>query len=198
MSARVRKFHPALKHGGFSVTGLLPGEDRVAFQKLYRDVIADLCPNGPLEDDIVEKIARLMWRKQNLRTVRMAELARKRYLRIRSEMVPALMPPFEFPNFSPNWTPPDPAEIEAAEEAAEARARKELGEMYTIVKMGDEVTIAKMLDDLSVEERLDSWISQQYKQLLFLRGLKSSTAAARPLPRSEEALPRIEGPKKVA
>src|SRR5262249_34713079 len=53
-------------------------------------------------------------------------------------------------------------------------------------------------DDLSVEERLDSWISQQYKQLLFLRGLKSSTAAARPLPRSEEALPRIEGPKKVA
>jgi hypothetical protein len=79
------KIHPALKHGGYAATGLLPGEDRVAFEKLHRDLIAELAPNGAMEDDIVATIARLVWRKQNLSTFRIAELARNRCDRVLSE-----------------------------------------------------------------------------------------------------------------
>jgi hypothetical protein len=35
MAVRVKKIHPALKHGGYSATGLLPGEDPAAFEKLH-------------------------------------------------------------------------------------------------------------------------------------------------------------------
>jgi hypothetical protein len=55
MRVRVKKLHPALKHGGYAATGVLPGEDRVAFEKLSKDVAAELCPNGPLENDAVER-----------------------------------------------------------------------------------------------------------------------------------------------
>jgi hypothetical protein len=84
----IKKVHPALKHGGYAATALLPGEDPVAFEKLHRDLIAELVPNGALEDDIVATIAHLVWRKQNLSTFRIAELARNRCARLRSEKLP--------------------------------------------------------------------------------------------------------------
>ena len=50
--------------------------------------------------------------------------------------------------------------------------------------MGEEVTISKMFEDLEVEERLDAMIHKQFKQLLFLKGLKSlpSMAPSTPVP----------------
>ena len=75
MPTRFNKVHPALKHAGYSATTLLPGEDAAAFEKLHRAVIAEYNPVGALEDDIVADIARLTWRKQNLATFRVAELA---------------------------------------------------------------------------------------------------------------------------
>jgi hypothetical protein len=84
----IKKVHPALKHGGYAATGLLPGEDPVAFEKLHRELIAELVPNGALEDDIVATIAHLVWRKQNLSTFRIAELARDRCARLRSDRLP--------------------------------------------------------------------------------------------------------------
>jgi len=68
MVERVRKIHPALKHGGYSATALLPGEDPAAFKKLHQDLIAEFNPSGALEDDIVATMARLVWRKQHLST----------------------------------------------------------------------------------------------------------------------------------
>jgi hypothetical protein len=53
MVVRVKKIHPALKHGGYAATGLLPGEDRAAFEKFHQDLIAELHPEGPLESDTV-------------------------------------------------------------------------------------------------------------------------------------------------
>ena len=73
MRNRVHKIHPALKHGAYSATGLLPGESRAAFEKLHRDLIGDLSPNGVLEEDTVASIAGLVWRKQNLATIRREE-----------------------------------------------------------------------------------------------------------------------------
>jgi hypothetical protein len=78
MSLNVKKLRPALKHGGFCATGLLPGEDPKAFEKLHKDIAAELCPEGPLETDTVAAIARVLWRKQNLNTFRVAEFARDR------------------------------------------------------------------------------------------------------------------------
>src|SRR6266480_8161871 len=89
MSARVKKLHPALKHAGYSTTALLPGEDPAAFKKLHQDLIAELAPNGALEEDIVATIARVVWRKQNLETFRIAERARNRWAAIYSEKVPS-------------------------------------------------------------------------------------------------------------
>jgi hypothetical protein len=139
MVVRIKKIHPALKHAGYAATALLPGEDPAAFEKLHQDLIAELHPDGPLENATVAAIARLTWRKQNLDTFRIAQSARDRYSAIRSKKVPSTIPPQRFfplldlygnPDPDPDWEPPDPAEVKAAEEAAEAQARKELGDRY--------------------------------------------------------------------
>jgi len=59
----------ALKHGTYSATAVLPGEDRAAFNKLHRSLILEYGPNGATEHYIVATMARLMWRKQNLATL---------------------------------------------------------------------------------------------------------------------------------
>jgi hypothetical protein len=50
MSIQVKKLHAALKHGAYSATAVLPGEDLAAFKELHEKVIAELVPVGPLED----------------------------------------------------------------------------------------------------------------------------------------------------
>ena len=73
---RNKKPHGALKHGGYSALGLLPGESPAEFGRLHKDLIEELAPRGPLEEDIVSTLARLLWRKQNRSTFRTAELAK--------------------------------------------------------------------------------------------------------------------------
>jgi hypothetical protein len=68
MSARGKRIPPALKHGGYSATTLLPGEDPAGFKKFHDALIAELSPVGALEEDIVASIARLEWRKRHLAT----------------------------------------------------------------------------------------------------------------------------------
>jgi len=71
--SKFKKRHPALKHGGYSSTAVLPGENPAEFEELHQALIAELAPTGALEEDIVADIARLVWRKQNLATFRRAE-----------------------------------------------------------------------------------------------------------------------------
>jgi hypothetical protein len=63
MSSQVRqkKHRGALKHGGYSALGVLPGESPTEFERLHKRLIEDLAPRGPLEDDIVSTLARLLW-----------------------------------------------------------------------------------------------------------------------------------------
>jgi hypothetical protein len=196
MPVRTKKPHPALKHGAYSVTGVLPGEDRAAFEQLCQNLISELGAEGPLERDIVETIARLTWRKQNLETLRMAESARKRSSAIMSKMVP-YTGPYEAPlvgfYLPPNWEPPDPAMVEAARKAAVAQAQEELGDRYIFVEMGDIATLEQMFKDFEVEQRIDAMIEKLLKQLLFVKGLKSLPSA-----NSSASLPRIPAPRKVA
>jgi len=192
MSVRLKKkIHPALKHGGYCAIGLLPGEERAAFERLYEDLIAELRPDGPLENDAVRAIARLTWRKQNLDTLRKAESARKRYFAIESEKVPSSHSTSHIPLLS--WEEPDPEAVKAGVEAAKAQARKELGDAIVFVEMGEAATIERMLRDLEIEERLDNLIEKQIKRLLAVKALKSLSSAAAPA-----SLPRIAGPKEAA
>ena len=96
----VNKNHPALKHGGYSTTTILPTESIAEFEKLHKDLISELVPNGALADDIVATITRMVWRKRNLPTFRIAEVARFKYeivmRREFSRMLPEQSPPREF------------------------------------------------------------------------------------------------------
>jgi len=127
MSIQVKKLHAALKHGAYSATAVLPGEDLAAFKKLHQECIAHYAPVGPLEDDVVATMARLLWRKQNLPTCRLAEIAVEYDAAIRREMLPSRLEELlecEVP----------PAKREAAMQAAEDEARKELGARYALVE----------------------------------------------------------------
>jgi len=190
MSIQVKKLHAALKHGAYSATAVLPGEDLAAFKKLHQECIAHYAPVGPLEDDVVATMARLLWRKQNLPTCRLAELALEYEAAIRKEKLPT--PLEEIAEFGVL-----PGGREAALQAAEDQARKELGDRYALIEIG--ATIDRLLQELMVEERLDAMIDKCIKRLLHLRGLRSlSTAPSSPPPQPLPTSQHILDPKPVA
>jgi hypothetical protein len=133
MLTRFNKVHPALKHAGYSATTLLPGEDSDAFEKLHRALIAEFSPVGALEEDIVADMARLTWRKQNLATLRIAELAKERHRKLEYEKVPRV--DYDFSDGI------DPAERREGYRAAEEQARQELGHIYKLIDIGEPATI---------------------------------------------------------
>jgi hypothetical protein len=184
MLTRFNKAHLALKHAGYSATALLPGEDSAAFEKLRRDLIAEFNPLGPLEEDIVADIARLTWRKQNLATFRIAELAKKRHQKIQYEKVPGV-PLLSFGDI-------DPAVEREGYRAAEEQVRQELGDIYKLIDIGEPATIEGLMKELDIKGRLDSLISKRLKQLLMVRGVKSLSPAS-----SSVATPQISGPRKA-
>jgi len=53
----------AYKHGIFSRTTIVPGEDPEEFQTLYSDLIREWAPAGATEEDAVLSIAKAIWRK---------------------------------------------------------------------------------------------------------------------------------------
>ena len=176
MSVRIKKVHPALKHAGYCTTALLPGEDPAAFKKLHQGLIDEFTPNGPLEEDTIGTVARLVWRKQNLETFRIAERARERWAEILSEKMPRNRW-LEIPILGEEQIDP------TVREAAEHQARSELGPEYAFVEMGKKATTDQLMQDLEIEEHLDAMIGRCLKQLLFLRGLKSMSTVPASAPR---------------
>ena len=106
-----------------------PGEDRAAFEKLHRDLKAELRPEGTLESNTVTTIARLIWRKQNLDTIRLAERVQKHCSEIQSQLPKSAIDLLNLDDI-------DPDEREAACRAAEDQARKELGDAYQLLELG--------------------------------------------------------------
>ncbi len=185
MSKKNSGTHPALKHGVYSGMVLLPGEDPGDFEKMHNKLIAELAPVGPIEEDIAAEIARLLWRKQNLRTYRLADLTKNRIARIHDELVP--QPDYDH-SLSYGDTR-DPEKVKAAKKAADEQARKELGALYELVELGDVATIDYLQNELSLIERLDGMIDRCLKRLLPVRGLKSI---------SSSASTASSGPKRIA
>jgi hypothetical protein len=182
---RSKKIQPALKHGGYSALGLLPGEDPAAFEKLHKGLIAELAPNGPLEEDIVLTIARLVWRKQNLGTFQRAEMARNRLdaieLATRGEA-----------GIGPSALG-DQDMMEEIAQSVDRQARRELGDLYQLVGIGPRATLEGLQEELDVDDRLAARIGRSLKQLTYLKGLKSLALPAQiaPPPRAPEASEHI-------
>ena len=183
----IKKPHPALKHAGYSATSILPGESAAEFEKLRKGIISELTPNGALQQETVETIAHVAWRRRNLGTFRTAERAQQRMLQIWNAMIPMDdgMPRSDKSDdfdktFTDKW------------HAAESKAREELGELYGLAEMGEEATVDGLIRDLVVQERLDAMMDKCLKRLLFLKGLQSLTTESPPSPP-----PRLTGPSKA-
>ncbi len=155
---------PALKHGAYSRTVLLPGEDPDAFEQLQADLIAEFAPIGRLEEDIVLTIAQHVWRKQNLATYRVAEQARAR--------LDALQPPPALPQYS--------LSEENYEElfAKEVKLQKEFGESWGLLEMGQVSTIDYALKEATIIDRIDAMIDRCVKRLILVRGIKSISSSS--------------------
>jgi hypothetical protein len=162
------------------------------FEKQHRDLIAEFNPNGALENDIVATMARLVWRKKNLGTFRIAELAQARYEQL-MQKVPGNRMDYDFALLGKVVEEVDPAVRESALRAAEAQAHKELGDAYAFVEDGDLASVDHLMKDLEVQDRLDAMIDKCLKRLLFVRGLKSISSASTSAPRG-----RLAGPSKAA
>jgi hypothetical protein len=64
---------------GFAPSPVLPGESQAEFDLLLKDLRSELRPEGRLEDDAVQRIAAVTWRKQNLGIFARAQEARMRF-----------------------------------------------------------------------------------------------------------------------
>jgi hypothetical protein len=155
----MRRIGNALKHGGYTATTLLPGEDRAAFEELHQALIAELAPVGVLEEDTVSTIARVLWRKKNLSTFQLAALARARLNAIKDEE-----------KARHRYKGEDALK---EDRAAEVKARKELGDTFDLIEVGKKTTFDGLMEDLTVEERLDAIVDKSLKRLLMLKGVKS-------------------------
>ena len=167
MSVQIKKRRPALKHAGYSATSILPGESEAEFGKLHRELISELVPNGVLEDETVAAIAHLVWRKRNLVTFRIAEIAQQRLNQLRGAMVPGIDVPKSDESIEFERTFIEKCQV------AEKQAHRELGELYALVEMGHAATVDRLMKDLEVQDRLDAMIDKCLKRLLFVRELKS-------------------------
>ena len=197
MHTRVNRIHPAFKHGAYSATAVLPGENRAAFEKLHRALIAELTPSGLLEEDIVADMARLVWRKQNLWTLRIAERAQRRWSALSGSGY--ILDLSFFRKISEEGEEDEEAKKVAREGAeeelrvAQDQLRKELGDTFELVEIGEAATFDGLESELDIRERLDALIEKCVKRLLLVRGLKSVSAApASEIPR------RVPGPSKAA
>ena len=176
----MRTLPPALKHGAYSALAVLPGESQEDFDKLHQAVKADLAPSGPLENDIVLRITRLMWRKQNLVTLRIAEAAKSRCAEIAEEKLryyeedilkEALceIPEEHLKLYKKERRAAD-ARTKRYKRTADDHARKELGENYELSKING---VRALDSEIELGVRIDRAIAKCLKQLVLVRGVKS-------------------------
>jgi hypothetical protein len=156
--------------------GILPGEDRAEFEELYRGLITELRPDGPLEDGVVANLALLLWRKQNLAIYRKAEIARR------------------LCNARGAYSEMDVAAKCASEvQTLQQRSREVLGDAYELVAAGEIATPSRLEEELRLQANLDAHIDRCLKRLLHVRGIKSLSTA-----HAQAPLPQLSGGVKAA
>ena len=187
MLTKAKRLPPALKHGAYSEAALLPGEDPAEFKALHKGLIADLRPNGRMEEETVLSIARLMWRRQNLARFEIGQLSHyvwETLTRVVAEESDDIR------KFDTEIMAAFDKLTEASKLAREAegtRAAVELVEGWKVAILN------RLMKELDVEQRLDAMIDRLIKRLLFVRGLKSiaSSEVIAPPSSARTSLPRI-------
>jgi hypothetical protein len=174
MPIKAKRLPSALKHGAYSEAALLPGEDPAEFKALHKGLIADLRPNGRMEEETVLSIARLTWRRQNLARFEVGQLSHHIWEILRRVAAEE----------SDHIRKKDKEILAAFDKVTEAtrRAREAGGtsDHQTSVEFVEGwkvATLNRLLKELDVEERLDAMIDRLIKRLLFVRGLKSITSS---------------------
>lgn len=175
MNKRDNRTPPALKHGIYSGMALLPGEDAAEFRKLEKEVMEEFEPVGPLEKDICTTIARLLWRKRNLGSYRLAEEVKARLVAAGRVAGPPLS--MLLCNDTEEAQATRLAEARASHEAEDIRVRRELGPAEKLIDIGEIPTIEYLESELDLMDRLDGLIDRCVKRLLMVRGLKSLSQA---------------------
>jgi hypothetical protein len=130
-------------------------------------------------------MAHYKWRKRNLGTFRIAQLAEARRQAIHRQHLPV--------HFSLDLSGDDmyPAEQERRR-SADQQARDELGDLHTLLDIGEPATIDGLMKELDIKERLDSAFEKCVKRLLMIRGAKSLSLAS-----SSKSTPQISEPRKA-
>jgi hypothetical protein len=193
--SKPKKRHPAFKHGGFSSTAVLPGENPAEFEHLREALMVELAPRGALEESIVADIARLEWRKRNLATFSHAENVRALWSEIREKrFCEEYADAPDTPDSPCMLSDSERDKVEKTVDAMIGDAQKELGDDFRLLEIGDRATVEGLLRDLEIEGRIDGLIDKGLKRLLFLRGLKSlatPSSSAPPQPIAEpQRIPR--------
>jgi hypothetical protein len=163
--ARIDRLPPALKHGAYSATAVLPGESRADFEKLHRDLIAEHAPSGVHERHIVMNMAGLIWRRQNLGTLRISELAQNLW----SE-APAIGEKVVVYKDRLSHLSQKDKEIMEENVRAQSQTLEKLGDTFELVEIGEAATFDGLTKELEIQERLDAGINRCLKQLLMVRG----------------------------
>jgi hypothetical protein len=191
VSKRSKIIPPALKHGGYSGLAVLPGEDKAAFEKLRRDLIAELNPKGPLEEDIVVTLARYVWRKQNLKTYRLAQAAKKRRVELMTTLIEREDIPEEIvARMLKNRTayPQIPRRSLSEENIAKLKSiveqlHEQMNDQdFELAEIADDLTTANLQNELALIDRLDAMIDRAIKRLLMVRGIKSLGVSSEAVP----------------
>jgi hypothetical protein len=170
----IEKLPPALKHGGYSAMSVLPGESAAEFEKLHQALVAEWGVDGELEADTIVTMARAIWRKRNLATLRLARIAQWQAAQLQLTVVAGVG---EQEQAATGQVSQGERDLIERCNNAEQQARRELGEFYGLVEMGEEVTFDQFLRELQVFERLDALIDRCVKRLLQTRGLRSLMTA---------------------
>jgi hypothetical protein len=124
-------------------------------------------------------MTRLIWRKQNLATFRIAVAAKEHRNRLAAKKYPA-EPPCEYPTLFEKSEAQYEYErgMREARRGTEKQARQELADTYLLTEIGEAATIDGLMNELDIKERLDSLIDRCLKRLLMVRGVKSLSIAA--------------------
>src|SRR2546421_9044251 len=63
---KARSSMNALKHGLTAKTPLIPGEDADEFRQFVWDMVQDLEPEGPVQAELAQRVAVLMWKRRRI------------------------------------------------------------------------------------------------------------------------------------
>jgi hypothetical protein len=171
------KHHPALRSGLYSALGVLPTESKAGFRKLNKGLVDEFHPDGASEIDLVDDIARLMWRKQNMHTYRLSYQAR----RLRHQTIAERMSEMSDPQY---------LDVEQVKKEVEEEVRLELATDSGLLDLGPMISDKGLEHELNLSDRFDAAIARKIKQLFQLKAMKQVVQLAPNVPK----LRRLEAP----